>query len=336
MDLWDLVRRSGCRSVAVFGMAKNAGKTVTLNRLADAACREGISLGLTSIGRDGEAWDVLIHRRKPSIRVGKGTLLATAEACLKAGTAGLETLEISAVTTPLGPVHITRVQHPGRVEAAGPSRIEQLREVVGRLFDLGASLVLVDGAIDRRGPASPRVTEACILATGAILSEDQGEAVRLTCERVRQINLPRAGPEDRLQWQAGRVVVRTGGRIESFAATEALKENSKIRSMIRGAEAVVLAGGALTEHFLRGLIGEHVRIVVRDPTRVFVDDGLLRQFEQAGGRLEVVEPLNLIAVTVNPVSLEGWSFDAGCFFRAVRDALPGIPVFDVTAGLGPD
>ncbi len=336
MSLWDAVRRSGCRSVAVFGMAKNAGKTVALNHLVDAAGREGVSLGLTSIGRDGEAWDVLIHRRKPSIHVAEGTLLATAEACLKAGTARLETLETSDIATPLGPVHIARVEQSGRVEAAGPSRVEQLRKMVGRLFHLGASLVLVDGAIDRRGPASPRVTEGCILATGAILSEDQGEALRLTVERVRQITLPLASEEDRLQWKAGRLVVRMGGRTESFAASEALKEDSEIRSMIRGSEVKVLAGGALTDHLLRGFVGERARIVVRDPTCVFVDDRLLRRFVKAGGRVEVLEPLNLIAVTVNPVSLEGWSFDAESFFRAFRDALPGVPVFDVTAGLGPD
>ncbi len=335
MSLWDAVRLSGCRSVAVFGMAKNAGKTVALNHLVDAAGREGISLGLTSIGRDGEAWDVLIHRRKPSIRLAEGTLLATAEACLKAGTARLETLETSHIATPLGPVRIARVQHSGRVEAAGPSRVEQLREIVGRLFDLGASLVLVDGAIDRRGPASPRVTEGCILATGAILGEDQGEVVRLTCERVREITLPRASCGNRSLWQAGRVVVRIGERTESFSSAEALKENSKIRYMIRGHEALVLAGGSLTDQFLRGLTGERVRVVVRDATCVFVDDRIIRQFERDGGRIEVIEPLRLIAVTVNPFSPEGWSFDAGSLFRAVRDALPGVPVFDVAAGLGP-
>ncbi len=336
MDLWKAVRRSGCRSVSVFGMAKNSGKTVAINHLVHGAERDGVSLGLTSIGRDGEPWDVLIHRRKPSIRVGAGTLLATAQYCLEAGTARLETIEISAFSTPMGPVHITRVEHPGCIEAAGPGRIEQLREVIARLLGLGAALVLVDGAIDRRGFASPRITEGCILAAGAVLSEDEGEAVRLICERVRQMNLPLASSEDRLQWQPGLVNVVTGGRIESFVAADALKENSKIRSMIQGEESAVLAGGSLTENLLQGLVGARVRVVVHDPTCVFVDEGLLRRFQEAGGSVEVIEPLNLIAVTVNPVSLEGWSFDAGSFFRAVRNALTDIPVFDVTAGLGPD
>ncbi|MCF8061842.1 MAG: hypothetical protein K9M82_04940, partial [Deltaproteobacteria bacterium] len=143
MALWDVIRGGGARSLAVFGMAKNAGKTVALNHLAGRAGRERVVLGLTSIGRDGEAWDVLTHRRKPSIRAEAGTLIATAEACLEVGTAGFEPLEDTGIATPLGPVHVVRVRRPGRVELAGPSRGEQLRRIVGRHLGLGAELVLV-------------------------------------------------------------------------------------------------------------------------------------------------------------------------------------------------
>jgi hypothetical protein len=98
---------------------------------------------------------------------------------------------------------------------------------------------------------------------------------------------------------------------------------------------VVLVGGALTEALLRDLTGARVRVVVRDPTCVFVDGRLFRRFERQGGRVEVIDPLRLAAVTVNPFSPEGWSFDAVAFYRAVQDALRGLPVFDVKAGLAP-
>ncbi len=337
MDLWDVMRKSEGSSAAVFGMAKNAGKTVALNHLASSAGREELLLGMTSIGRDGEAWDALTHRRKPSIRVEQGTLIATAEACLRAGTADLEIVEKTNIATALGPVHVARVRRSGRVELAGPSRLRRLAGVVNRLIGLGADFVLVDGAIDRRGLASPRVTDACVLATGAILSEIPEEAVRLTRERVRQLTLPRAPEELCRAWHSGRVVVRGGGGTEIFTAAEVLKGGRGIRSRIReiGAEEV-LVGGALTDSLLLELMGKRVRIVVRDSTCLFLDDRLLDRFERAGGRVEVVEPIRLVAVTVNPHSPEGWSFDAGAFFQAVRKALPGMPVFDVTAGLGPE
>jgi hypothetical protein len=335
MPLWDAVKAARFSSVAVFGMSKNAGKTVALRHLADAAGMEGVPLGLTSIGRDGEAWDVLIHRPKPSIHLAEGSLLATARGCLEAGTARLETLEVFAATTPLGPVHITRVGRAGTVEAAGPSRVDKLSGVVGRLLELGAELVLVDGAVDRSGLASPFVTRGCVLASGAVLSRDRAEVVRLTKERVRRITLPTAPAEDRARWKAGLLVVLAAGREESFSPVEAFRESSEIRAAVQGAEAVVLAGGALTGSLLRGLMGERVRVVVRDATCVFADEGLLRRFREAGGGVEVVRPLKLMAVTVNPFSPGGWSFDAFDFFRDVRDALPGVPVFDVAAGLGP-
>lgn len=336
MDLWDVMRKSGGSSAAVFGMAKNAGKTVALNNLASAAGREELLLGMTSIGRDGEAWDALTHRRKPSIRVEQGTLIATAEACLRTGTADLQIVEKTNIATPLGPVHVARVRRSGRVELAGPSRLRRLAGVVNRLIGLGADFVLVDGAIDRRGLASPRVTDACVLATGAILSEVPEEAVRLTRERVRQLTLPRAPEELRRVWHSGRVVVRAGGGTETFTAAEALKGGGGIRSRIRECGTDVLVGGALADSLLLELMGKRVRIVVRDSTCLFLDDRLLERFERAGGRVEVVEPIRLVAVTVNPHSPEGWSFDAGAFFQAVRKALPGMPVFDVTAGLGPE
>jgi hypothetical protein len=207
---------------------------------------------------------------------------------------------------------------------------------VGRLLDLGSDLVLVDGAIDRRGPASPRVTEASVLATGAALSERMEEAVQRTAERVRQLSLPRAPEDCRSGWTPGRLVLRVGERTETFPASAALKGCSGICDRIRGGGAVVLVGGALGEPLLTELTGEPVRVVVRDPTCLFVEDRHLRQFERAGGSVVVLDPVRLAAVTVNPVSPEGWSFDVVTFFEAVREALPGIPVFDVVSGLGPE
>jgi len=43
-------------SVSIIGMNKNVGKTTTLNHILEEA-RGNMSLGLTSIGRDGEELD---------------------------------------------------------------------------------------------------------------------------------------------------------------------------------------------------------------------------------------------------------------------------------------
>ena len=118
MSLWELVKETKCATLAVCGLAKNTGKTVSLNYLVEAAGQDAVDLGLTSIGRDGEMWDVLSHKRKPAITVKPGMLLATAEKALSAATAKLQLLYRTGLGTSLGQEVIARVQTPGSVELA--------------------------------------------------------------------------------------------------------------------------------------------------------------------------------------------------------------------------
>ena len=47
------------KTLSIVGMAKNAGKTTALNYLIEEAIDEGILLGVTSTGRDGESQDLV-------------------------------------------------------------------------------------------------------------------------------------------------------------------------------------------------------------------------------------------------------------------------------------
>ena len=76
-------------------MAKNAGKTVTLNALLDEAYEEGICIGLTSIGRDGEKQDIVTFTEKPMIYAYEGTIIATSEILFEVSEAKMEILEIT-------------------------------------------------------------------------------------------------------------------------------------------------------------------------------------------------------------------------------------------------
>ena len=46
-----------CKIISIIGLAKNVSKTTTLNYIIKNL--EGYRLGLTSIGRDGEKYDVI-------------------------------------------------------------------------------------------------------------------------------------------------------------------------------------------------------------------------------------------------------------------------------------
>ena len=58
------------------------------------------------------------------------------------------------------------------LELVGPRSARELSAIVSKLLELGADMVLVDGALDRMAAASPKVTDAVILATGASLDMD--------------------------------------------------------------------------------------------------------------------------------------------------------------------
>ena len=63
--LYDLSQKY--KTLSIVGMAKNAGKTTALNYLIEEGDDEGIRLGITSTGRDGETVDLVAGSVKPAM-----------------------------------------------------------------------------------------------------------------------------------------------------------------------------------------------------------------------------------------------------------------------------
>ena len=70
------------KRLSIIGMEKNVGKTTVLNKLIEDIGLQK-TIGLTSIGRDGEDTDVVTNTHKPRIYVNQGTIIATARDCLE-------------------------------------------------------------------------------------------------------------------------------------------------------------------------------------------------------------------------------------------------------------
>ncbi len=103
------------------GLAKNTGKTVTLAALLHELEEQGRPVGVTSVGRDGEARDVTDRRiETPQIKLAKGSLVATTDALLRASGLAHELLERTGVRTPLGEVLIARLTAGGAIEGSNP------------------------------------------------------------------------------------------------------------------------------------------------------------------------------------------------------------------------
>ena len=68
--------------------------------------------------------------------------------------------------------------------------------------------------------------------------------------------------------------------------------------------------------------------MVDDFTKLFITPEALLSFERAGGRLFALQKSNLVALTVNPTSPQGYLLDSHRLCDALSEAT-GIPAYDV-------
>jgi len=298
--------------VAVVGCGKNTGKTTTLNALMLGCSGRSERVGALSIGIDGEESDFWLGVPKPRIRAPAGTLVATAEEALRAGTASTRLLERTGGRTLLGDLVVAEVLRPGTVLLAGVRSRTDLADAVSRMRRLGARRVLLDGAWQRTMAADPRVTDAVMLATGAILGHTCAEVAAKTREALDRLMLPTTGREDLRR--AAREAPPPSGEPdgpptpgEGFAVA------------VRGP----LTGDRLSR-LLEGLPGPG-EVVVRDPTRVFLSPGELARWQRRGIAIRVADRAPVIGVTVNPVSVLGWTLPPAELLEAVARIAAPIP-----------
>jgi hypothetical protein len=336
------------RRVALVGLAKNTGKTVALAALLAELAQAGRTVGVTSVGRDGEEHDVIDFRiEKPPVRLAAGALVATTDGLLRASGVPHELLERTAIRTPLGEVLIARLKGAGTVEVAGPSAAADARRVADAMLAHGAEQVLIDGAIDRRAASSPDVADGLVMSTGAILGEDLGEVVRRTADAVALVRL---GALD-VGTAEGRRVRELAEALEpgvSVMLDDELAEHRLTPRFVLTAEPPAIAdllrasaprwlliSGALPEAFLDGLIPlarrrrEPLKVLASDPTRVFISKHGPSYYPAAGIELSVLRPIELMALTVNPVAPQSHAFDSAQMRDRLGELVHDVPIFDV-------
>ncbi len=186
--LYDL--SSKYRTLSIVGMAKNAGKTTALNFLIEEAEDEGLNLGITSTGRDGEMTDLVTGTDKPRVYLYEDTIVTVPTQLYELAEAGLEILQKSKYRTSIGELMLCRVVDSGYVQIAGPVSVAETKRMCDEMFKLGCELILIDGAIDRKSIASPETSDAIILSTGAVISRTMKKVVQETVHIVNLYSLP--------------------------------------------------------------------------------------------------------------------------------------------------
>jgi hypothetical protein len=339
--LYDIISGSGCRSLAVVGLVKNAGKTTVVNALM-ANCPH--LFGLTSLGLDGERTDHLTGLAKPRIAPPAGTLVATTRGSLERSRYAMEALEELPFHTPLGRVVIGRAAGDGAVEVSGPTTLAELRVTVERLQALGAEQVIVDGAINRIGSASPRVSDGVVVATGGMVGDTLDDVLATTVGALDLLMLPGVGPETR-KLVAGHAAAGTravaftaGGVAHPLEVATVVGEGVTVaREVERIGADTLLVGGALTQEFVDDFTRvlpprTELRVIVRDATVLVLPPATVGRFLRRGIRLQTLAPLRVLALTVNPFRVPQ-PYQPKVFFAAVADAVGDrVPMFDVVNG----
>jgi hypothetical protein len=339
--LYDIIAGSGCRSLAVIGLVKNAGKTTVVNALM-ANCPR--LFGLTSLGLDGERIDHLTGLAKPRIAPPAGTLVATTQGSLERSRYAMEVLEELPFLTPLGRVVIGRAGHEGQVEVSGPTTLAELCVTIQRLQAHGAEMVLVDGAINRIGSASPRVSDGVVVATGGMVGDTLGDVLETTLATLEMLLLPAVSDETRSHLAPylaqGRRALSFDQRGEGMPldiGTVIGEGVTVAREVERLGTRTLFIGGALTQEFVDDFTRvlpprRELRVVVRDATVLVLPATSVQRFRKRGIALEVLTPLRVLAVTANPFRVPQ-PYQPKVFFDAVAGAVGDrVPVFDVVNG----
>lgn len=324
-------------SISIVGMAKNAGKTVTLNKLIEEANNISLTIGITSTGRDGERSDVVTNTEKPAIYVEKGTLITTAENIINLKDAKIEILQVTKYRSPLGNIVIGKVVEAGFIQIAGPSSNAEIKEIINDLKSLGAHLVIVDGSINRKTSASPGVTEATILSTGAVISRDMNKVIEETIHTSNIFKLKSI--EKKVKEKISGInnfkvlIIDKDYNVKNLELKTSINNGNYIASHINNDTKYVVFSGALlkktVEDIFNATKNRDFTFVVNDGTKVFIDSKNYNILVYKGMKIEVINPINLIAITLNPYSPSGYYFEPTKFLSTVSSYIKDIKIFDV-------
>lgn len=321
-------------SLSIVGLEKNVGKTECLNYILLRLPLEYKKIAVTSIGIDGENKDQVTATKKPEIFLREGMYFSTAEAHYRNRRLVSELMEITSERSSLGRIVTGKVKVGGKVLISGPSSGPSLKRWIKSTRELGVDITIIDGAISRLSSASPAISKAMVLSTGAAYSSNMNTLVQKTKFVVELINLPLA--EDNIieafdPVENGVWGMDMEGNVIDFGLTSSLAVASLDKDITKGMR-YIFAAGALTDRFLNLVANsgniKNVTLLVRDFTKIFVNEMLYRNFVSRGGRILVLQKSKLVAVCVNPTAPNGYVLDSDILCEKLQDAIK-LPVYDI-------
>ena len=330
MTLFNTIMENKYSSISVIGLAKNTGKTTTLNYIIDEAKKNtGLKLGITSTGWDGEAYDTVSGEPKPKIIMPENYIAVTTAECLQRISAGYKILERTGMFTSLGEVVIIEITSAGRIEIAGPLTIYELKKIKEKMIKFGCELLLFDGALNRRSSASCEVCDGVIIATGINAGYNIEDAEKNTAYFIELISLKKFE----------RDLCLSSETENSFFSNLKTNENKPVtkkgvifeKQFPYGSDWILYLSGALTDEIIEFFINKKYNfdIISDDFTKIFISRQNLIKWKKRGNKIFYRKPSKLIGIKVNPVSPEANKVDPKKFLERMKNICLPYNVYDV-------
>lgn len=323
---------SNYNSISIVGLEKNTGKTECLNYILNRIKTKANKFAITSIGIDGEKTDQVTKTDKPEISIPENMLFVTSEKHYMQRKLLSEIVDVDSKHTALGRLLTAKAIIEGKVLLSGPASTSDLKKIISKMNQWGVKTTIVDGALSRLSLASPAITDALILATGAAVSANIVQLVKKTEYVYKLITIKQTEKEiaNKLEnIQNGLWAIDDNGTVNDLKIPSVFMLEQYKNEVFKHGNKIYVAG-AISDKLLNffRMQKQNVELVIRDFTRVFASQEAYNMFVKKGGKISTVFASKLLAITVNPQSPSGYCLNSDKLISAMQKKIE-IPIYDV-------
>ncbi|MCF7926791.1 MAG: hypothetical protein K9L74_04380 [Candidatus Izimaplasma sp.] len=261
-------------------------------------------------------------------------IIATAIEALEITTCSYTILEKTAINSPLGVIVIVKITQEGTILLAGPSLKNQLIKLKRKLLDYRPTYIVIDGALFRKSSASTKLADAVILATGASYARSMSSTVLHTTTLSRQLMLPKY-PINNLDSSVNYIV--DVSHKKTVLNGDLLSNPQGLKKHISNTTKTLFLKGALNDKIAQMLIEsrhkfETLDLLIKDATHLLLKDSYYHHLKTIGVNFYVLNPIELVLITVNPTTKKGYFYDEQQFIIALKNKC-NIPIINVLKDL---
>jgi len=298
---------------AFIGMSKNAGKTTAMN--AYIKKNNPHNIALTSIGLDGENLDQITFLPKPKIMIKPGMVCATAKDCLNGANFTYKIIKNLNIFSAMGDIVIVEILSEGNILLAGPTTKKELTKVIETLKTY-KPIVYIDGALNRKTFAANHLIDTIILSIGASYHTQMQTTIDDALVLINQLSLKASNTF--LKEPPVAFILQT----ENKTIISKEKDKHVIKSALKKHRPKMMyIKGAVTKYLIDTFIEERVdtfTLIVDDATKLLIHQKAFDYLNKLNIKIEVIHPLTIECITVNPHSVYSMHYDNEAFKQALK------------------